>query len=651
MGLTATTRPVLHDTVHSDPGFRIPHLAFHIGLVALLCLLSLPVVAQTSNVPGGNDWLNGDIGLPSIAASAKDPAGRISIEAVSSHLKVTPGQTFDVALKVALKDGWSWYSPKPGEGMPVLPGSVDADAGNLKAGPVLWPPHTPHETLGETHNAYMGTITIFVPVTVPKDATMGERQVTISPRGQICGENQCVQIPKLVATAMVTVADKDQTNPAWTLQMSQALAQAKPAEQLSVAGKTMGKYTGGGLTEYGTIGGLALALLAGLILNIMPCVLPVIPLKVLSIAQQAKESRHRFITLGMCFAGGIVLFFVALALFNAILKVVLQDAFQWGEHFQIPAFRIGMAMLMVALAVNMFGGFTVLAPRHAHAAHGRLETGEGHATALGMGVLTAVLSTPCSFAILTAAFAWAQGQPLWLGSLGIVMIGVGMALPYAVLTCMPHLVQRLPKPGMWMEHFKQSMGFVLLIVAVWLTSTFSADAYPFWILAYAIVLAFCLWMWGSWVRYDAPLYKKTTIRTVAAIVAICAGFFMLMPPAPHPQGTQFVEFNENEINQTLSLGRPVLIDFTANWCINCKAVEKLVYNDAEVAKRLKDQGILAVRGDTTTKDLPANAALRHFGDAIPVTVILPPNGGEPIRLRGIFSKQDLFNALDKAMQH
>ena len=89
----------------------------------------------------------------------------------------------------------------------------------------------------------------------------------------------------------------------------------------------------------------------------------------------------------------------------------------------------------------------------------------------------------------------------------------------------------------------------------------------------------------------------------------------------------------------------------ANWCINCKAVEKLVYNDAEVAKRLKDQGILAVRGDTTTKDLPANAALRHFGDAIPVTVILPPNGGEPIRLRGIFSKQDLFNALDKAMQH
>jgi len=607
--------------------------------------------------------------VTALPAQVEDRDGRIAIEALVSHRVVAPGQTFDVALRVRLAEGWVWYSPRPGGGeVAPMPGDLRVQAGGLEVGPVRWPPHRPHEVLGQVNNSYEGTVVVYATLTVPADAAPGPREITLTPMGQICGEDLCVSLGMVRAAppsaewfdvisppgplqASVTVhvgesAAASEKNSDWTDELAQGLSHAVPADQLeSVAGPGgAGGTVVGGLAGRSMVGGFVLALLAGLILNIMPCVLPVIPLKVLSIAQQAKESRRRFVVLGLAFAGGIVLFFVALAVVSGVLKSV-QSAFQWGEHFQIPAFRIAMAMLMVALAVNLFGGFTVLAPRRAAEAHGQLEQGGSIWSAVGMGVLTAVLSTPCSFAILTAALVWAQAQSLWAGSMAMVLIGVGMAAPYAVLTAMPNLVRRLPRPGVWMEHFKQSMGFVLLLVAVWLIGTFSAEAYPFWLAGFAVVLAFCLWMWGSWVRYDAPLYKKTAVRTVAVFVAVSAGVFMLAPP--RPLATHFEPYDQARIDQALRDGRLVLIDFTADWCVNCKAVEKRVYDNPEVAARLRSMNVLAIRGDITTADLPANAPLRDYNEAIPVTILLSSSVDEPIRLRGIFSKQDLFDALDK----
>ncbi|MCL2701659.1 MAG: thioredoxin family protein [Phycisphaerae bacterium] len=625
------------------------------GILAMAWVVCGGVAAQSPMAPGGFGLaVPFDLAKHGDLSFAEDRDGRIAIEAVASHNHVRPGQTFTVALRVTLKPGWVWYSPRPGGGeVAPMPADLDVQADGFTAGPVRWPPHQPHESRGQINNSYEDEIIVYVPLTVPDDAAPGERIVTLTPQGQLCGDDLCFMLSMfqqagpaagpVQASAPVTVAALPLANLEWTDEFSQGLSHAVEADQLLAAGPHLGEYAGGGLTRQGMLGGFLLALLAGLILNIMPCVLPVIPLKVLSIAQQAKESRRRFIVLGLAFAGGIVLFFVGLAVVNGALRSV-QSAFQWGEHFQVPAFRIAMAMLMVALAVNLFGGFTVLAPRRAAAAHGHLERGEGVPSAVGMGVLTAVLSTPCSFAILTAAFVWAQAQSVLVGSAAIVLIGVGMAAPYALLTAMPNLVRRLPKPGVWMEHFKQSMGFVLLLVAVWLIGTFSDQAYPFWVAAFAVVLAFCLWMWGSWVRYDAPLAKKTAVRTVAVFLAVSAGFFMLTPP--RPLATHFGPYDHTAIEQALRDGRIVLIDFTADWCVNCKVVEKRVYNDPEVAARLRDLNVLAIRGDITTKDLPAHAALQTYGDAIPVTILRANHADQPIRLRGIFSKHDLFQALD-----
>ncbi len=576
---------------------------------------------------------------PFIAGSDAAKEAPLHASAVLSHTQVTPGQKFHVALVIEVSPGWSYYSPNPGktkDGTAPLPAFLNVDAPDFTVDKPLWPASKGHEEDGSILNVYQGQAVVYVPLTARADAPAGPRTIKLTLGGQACDPGTCenIDLPPLeahVAVGPAAVADQQ-----WTSQLAEGLLRA-PLPTLKIEG-----------LDLGVMGGLALALLAGLVLNIMPCVLPVIPLKVLGIVQQAKESRRRFMTLGLAFAGGIVLFFAAIAVFNVVLKVVLAGAFHWGEHFQYPAFRIGMTILMVVLAANLFGLFTVLAPRKAGELEAQVSGREGHASALAMGVLTGVLATPCSFAILTQAFAWAQTQTLTLGSLGIIAIGVGMALPYGLLIAFPKLVQRLPRPGRWMEIFKQGMGFVLLLVAVWLLSTLGGDSYPFWVLAFCVVLAAGLWMWGMWLRHDVPLRRQLTVRGAAAVLVIAAGFWMLTPP--RPLAVQFEQFDQAKIDAAIAQNRIVLVDFTADWCVNCKTVEKRVYDSQKIADRLKELNVLALKGDVTNKGMPANALKDKLGlgGGIPVTVIFPPGGGQPIRLTGIFSPDDLLKALDQA---
>jgi len=582
-------------------------------------------------------------------------------EAVASHTQVTAGQTFHVAVVVEPKKDWYYYSPDPGTsgGFTPLAAFLDVEAGALKAGEPLWPIDEAHEyDLAGTklvNNAYDGRTVLYVPVTVPPGAAAGKHTLRLHPRGQVCGD-QCVNLEgpnEVTAEVEVSLSDAAAANPKWN-DVKAGLSEAVTAAKL----KELHKQSGGGdegsiaptsvTGDYTVWTGLGLALLAGLILNIMPCVLPVIPIRILSIVNLAKESRRRFVTLGLAFAGGIVLFFLALAAISAGVRLATGGALDWGKHFQLAPFRIGMSMLMVALAANMLGAFNVTVPGKIAAIGSSGGTPERqHLRSAGMGLMMAVLATPCSFAILAAAFAWAQTQPLWLGSLAITLIGVGMAAPHAVLTAFPRLVEKLPKPGVWMEHFKQSMGFLLLLVAVWLIGTLSEDTYPAWVTGYAVVLAFVLWVWGTWVRYDAPLKRKLAVRGPAVLLAVAAGFWMLRPPTPG--AVRLEEFDEGRIVSARRDGRTVVVKFTASWCLSCKVVDAMIYNDREVAERLVRDGVLAFKGDVTRGQMPANDMLyRRFRGAPPLTVVFPPSKARPIFLPGKFSKAELYAALDKA---
>jgi thiol:disulfide interchange protein len=611
---------------------------------AIIFLACLPfaqaarAAATSESAParGGADFLAGR----RAEAGVRD---RLDVRAAPSHLDVTPGQTFQVALDMRVADGWWYYSQDPGHNgsTDVIEANITPYVSPLKVEGILWPPHHRHEAKAGAallvNNVFEGRAVAFVNIHVPADARPGRVPLQFRIGGQVCDENNCLTLnfpdPYIVTTEVV-VASASKANPAWGSDIASAQAQAR---------------RGAAAGDFSFWAGVGLALLAGVILNIMPCVLPVIPLKVLSLIEQARESRLRMTLHGLAFAGGIMVFFVVLAAASATIRAATQRGIEWGSQFQSQTLRVAVSMIVVAVAANLFGLFNVNLPGFGAAAGAGGAKRNAYLSSVATGVLTAILATPCSFGYLTTALAWAQLQSLWVGTAALLAIGVGMAFPYVILTAFPGLLRRLPKPGRWMEIFKQSMGFVLLLVAVWLLSTLAGEDadYAMWAMAFGVVLAYGLWMWGSWVRYDAPARKKWLVRLLAAAIVAAAGWLMLSPP--RPLAVRFAEFDRSQIDQARAEGRMVLIDFTARWCLTCKTVEYRVYDDDEVAKRLRDANVLAVRGDTTTADKPATRLLKELDEpGVPVSVLYPPGGGPTIRLHGIFIKADLFRALDEA---
>ena len=574
----------------------------------------------------------------------------LKASAVASHTIVAPGQRFHLAAEIAISDGWAYYSPLPGK--VAKPGQVTVKAEGLAAGEVLWPHDHRYETnLGDgekvVNYVYKKRAVLYVPLTVPPDAQPGKRTIRVAVSGQVCGQN-CRDV-EATASATVTVAAEAVANPAWTSALSAGLTAAVPAAKLPALRQpppAPAAVTPEGVADLTVWGGLGLAFLAGLILNVMPCVLPVIPLRILSLAQIAGENRRRLVTLGLAFAGGMLLFFVALAALSAVIRVTTQEVFSLSGLFQFRAVRVGLALVLVALAANLFGLFNVVVPSRI-AGLGQGGGKQGHLSSAGMGFMMAVLATPCSFAILAQAMAWAQIVPLWLGTVAILTIGVGMASPHAVLVALPNLVSKLPKPGRWMELFKQSMGFLLLPVAIWLIFAGSEDTYPGWVVAYAVVLALCLWVWGTWVRFDATFRRKLLVRGLAAALAVGGGIWMLTPAKASVITME--KFSTQRIDAARKENRLVLVKFTSATCLSCLVVDRTVYSDPEVARRLHEHNAVVIKADTTDAAAPASKMLKQqFGGAPPLTVLFPPGGGKPIRLDGKFTKADLFKALADA---
>ena len=384
-----------------------------------------------------------------------------------------------------------------------------------------------------------------------------------------------------------------------------------------------------------------LALVAGLILNIMPCVWPVIPIIVTRIWNLAGEKRSRSMLLGLAFCVGILLFFAAIAIANIVLRLGYGVVFQWGDPFRNPVFVTGLALFILALGLFMFGLINIGIPASVTSKAGGSKG--GLIGGIGMGFLAALLATPCSFAILAAAFAWAQTQTLPIATFTIMLIGVGMAVPYILLTTLPNLLNRLPKPGEWMEHIKHALGFVLIFIAVSLIAALPRERMK-GVLYYTVILSFCLWMWGNWVSFTTPIRKKLTVRLIALVIAIVTGWWLL----PQRQAViDWQKYDAEKIDEAKTLNKPVLIKFTADWCTSCKWLDMTVYGRKDIAQLIANKGIIAVKADTTLLKSKATIDLANLykEPGVPVTV-LHLSGGQERRLRGLFGKDELAQILN-----
>jgi thiol:disulfide interchange protein len=487
------------------------------------------------------------------------------------------------------------------------------------------------KALGKGIEVYSGGFTVFIPVNSAKTDTppaFGLTDIEVKITGIACTSKIC--LAPFGQGKGITLRTKID----WTQRASWKQISFEPASDASTTS------TG---PAYSVWVALGLSIVAGLSLNIMPCVWPVLPLIIMRIVEQAKQGRKQSAALGLAFCLGILLFFASLAAANIILQLFYGSVLQWGDQFRNPAIVAGLALLLIVLALFMFGLFTITVPSSIASKSG---SGKGYPGAVGMGFLAAVLSTPCSFGILAAAFAWAQTQNLPLGTIAIMVIGLGMAIPYAILTSMPGLLNRLPKAGKWMELFKQAIGFVMLFIAVKLIAALP-EARRTSVLYFAVVLAFCVWMASCWVTYNTKPARKWLVRVIALALAASAGWAFL--PAPAAELIQWQPYDASVIENANADSRPVLIQFTADWCWNCEVIEKVVFGRKDIAELIEKKDVLAIKADTTEKLYPAALDLenKYKEPGVPVTILHIPGEQELARFNGMFFAKKLKGLLEK----
>lgn len=562
-------------------------------------------------------------GLADAADSViKNEVVTISVE--KQHEVVEPGSKSALAVHFEPKADWHFYASSetaPGGMNLKLKPSAERDYINFSE--AIFPkPHLYFDkALGSKLEVFSDKFTVFLPFSVDEAVRIAGAYTNIAVKigieGAVCSDVQC------------RMPDFGQLTTELKVSPDAAMSEAKFAvPEAAEFGGMAGPVFLDERLSYPMWFALGLAFLAGLSLNIMPCVWPVLPLVVLRLVEQAKKGKGKTVAMGLTFCLGILLFFAVLAGANIVLQLLYGTALQWGDQFRNPVFVAGMAFLLVVLALFMFDVFTITLPA---SVTGRSGSGEGYAGTIGMGFLAAILSTPCSFGILAAAFAWAQGQPLLPATIAIIFIGIGMGVPYLVLTSIPGLVEKLPKPGRWMELFKQAVGFILLGIAAWLITVVPQEKRTS-VLYFAVVLAFCVWMWGGWVTYNTKAVRKWLVRVIAVGLAIVAGWGLLKPAK---QLIDWQSYDASVIESALSADRPVIIKFTADWCLSCKAVDKLVYSRADIANLIEDKNVLAVKADTTARDYPATQALKNVYNepGVPVSMYFAPGETEPVRWR------------------
>lgn len=439
---------------------------------------------------------------------------------------------------------------------------------------------------------------------------------------------------------------------------------ATPASKQTTASSPASPAAKGEITSFGHA--FLLAFLGGLILNIMPCVLPVIALKIFGFVNQAKESPARVRQLGMVYCLGVLASFLVLAGIVIGVQQAGKNA-SWGMQFQNPIFLVSMVTLVTLVALNLFGLFEVSLGGGAMTAASELTRKEGPTGAFFNGILATALATPCTAPLLAPALGFAFAQPPLLILLLFLAIGAGLALPYLLLSFQPAWLRFLPKPGDWMVHFKHAMGFPMLATAIWLlwvsTRIFGRDG-ALWLGLFLVILALVAWIWGEFVQRGST--RRGLAMVISAVLLGGAYAYALegqlhwRNPAPSaengsvakhsPDGIDWLPWSLDAVAKARAEGRVVLVDFTADWCFTCKANLKSSLEITATRQKLKQLNAVALLADDTLETPAIVSELKKFGRAgVPMVLVYPRDPkAEPILLPTLLTPSIVLEALDQA---
>jgi len=636
---------------------KLPRFAVVWGAAALFLLM-------LGNVALGDD-------LPGAAPADAKNLVRVAAQFTAPTAE-RPSQLF---ITATIKQGWHFYSVTQPPGGPLatvidldLPPGVKL-AGKYQAS-VQPQKKKDHDAFGDlVMEIHEGTVTWVAPLELPAGADSGTLKISGKVTAQLCNADSCLPPQAYPFTAVL--------GPGLGLsQPSPAAIPTTPTENKSR------KFDAGALQireneeirQTSTSLVIVTGFLGGLLLNLMPCVLPVIGLKLLSFLEQAGHERGRALALNVWYSLGLLSVFMVLATLAVTLGM------GWGQLFSFNGFNIALAAVVFTMGLSFLGVWEIPIP--GFVGRGKtLELGEreGAAGAFAKGVLTTILATPCSAPFLASALTWAVGQPPVKTYAVFTSVGLGMASPYLLIGAFPGLIAFLPKPGGWMDTFKQLLGFVLLGTVVFLLTFIPAPLV-------VPTVGFLFGLWGScwWVGRISPLAGSgEKFRGWGAALAfggimwliafgwladVMQGYFdrtveqavadrLVKSDKPEQSAADknanrlpWQPFTRKALEDNLASGTTVLVDFTADWCLTCKTLEATVLNTQEIKAAVQAGGIVTMHADWTHGQPEVTKMLELLGSKqVPVLAIFPAgNPNQPIVLRGGYTPQRLLDALKEA---
>ena len=617
-------------------------------------------------------------GLPGIGAKAAkaeptDSASVVKAELVQAAETAAPGGDLLVAVRLTIQPGWHlWCHATQAKALPgasVFDGAIFSSLaiaptdGALHLRGAQWPaPTAAKADLGEGPNdyaVYEGSVTVYARFGVDKKAT-GSVKATLALSLQACNERNClapaeIELPLAVqvqpgAAPATTGAAFAGFDPAKLVMASAADAPPQAKGAIEDDGTIHFDFFGNAFTidprGLGILLVLVVAFFGGMLLNFTPCVLPVIPLKIMSLSAAAGD-RVRCLRLGLVMSAGVVAFWLLLGL----LVGGLSDFTTSNQLFQYPLFTIGLGLFIAVMAFGMAGFFSVNLPQWVHSIDASHETMGG---SFVMGIMTAVLSTPCTAPLMGAAAGWAAAS----GSLATVLtvfgtIGTGMAAPYALLSAFPQMARSMPRSGPASDVVKQVMGLLLMAAAAFFIGAgvngwLPVPSMAHWWIVGGFGVAAGLWMAWRTLRITRSLARRVAFVSLGLLMALVSAGVTRELGMDHGR-IAWVRYSAQALEQARSDGRVVLLDFTAEWCLNCKALEKAVLDRTEVAAAISQPGVTALKVDITSRSSDGWNLL-HAYDRVSIPLLVVQKADGTVTLKSdAYTPEQVLTALKQAL--
>lgn len=406
----------------------------------------------------------------------------------------------------------------------------------------------------------------------------------------------------------------------------------------------------------GLPGLLLLAFAGGLILNLMPCVFPVIGIKIMGFVSQAGESKGKVALHGLVFTAGVLVSFWIL---SAVLLILRSGGSQlgWGFQLQSPGFVLVLTLLLFAFGLNMSGLFEV--GQSTMGVGSKLTAKSGFAGSFFSGVLATVVATPCAAPFLAPALGAALTLPPAASITVFTFIALGLSTPYLVLSSWPSLIKLLPRPGPWMETFKQVMSFLLYatvayllwVLAGQLTAEGGYSSFSFLkVLLSLVLLAMALWVFGRWGAFHLAKitrYKAVVAAALLGILSLVTGLSGTSAAAPGDLVVNWDKWEPGKAESLAEAGSTVYVDFTARWCVTCQTNKAAVFSSNAVLRRISDEEIILLKADWTHQDPKISEALARFNrSAVPFNLVYGPGKPKPVVLPEFLTPSVVMDAFD-----